>query len=476
MERYKLSAMLAVLLALAAPAMADWEPAERLTEDEAHSRLAYNNARAIAAAGSQLYVVWYDDRDGNNEIYYKVKGTLGWGPDTRLTTNDSLSLYPAVATSSVGGGSHVHVAWEDYLNGEAEIFYQRSTNGGMTWTGTRITPDDTFASQYPSIAASSLDVHVVWEDGRDGEPEVHYARSTDGGLNWSATRLTGDDTCVSERPSVAVSGDCVHVAWCDTRGGDWDRDYDIYYKRSTNRGITWGADVRLEGASRESWLTSIACSDSQVHIVWRERDRGGFDHITYYRRSLDNGVTWELRTRLTDDETTSFPSVAASGPHVHVVWQVQAGWHQISYRRSTDSGVTWEYKQQLTNSSLGAHNPSVAVSDSMVHVVWTDERDGNPEIYYMRNTTGNAVGQEVGARAFHRGAATIARGVLELQVGSRQQTECRADLLDISGRKVMDLKPGANDVRHLSPGVYFLLRPSVDGRQPAAARKIIVQQ
>ncbi|MEO0005361.1 MAG: hypothetical protein ABIK49_05100, partial [candidate division WOR-3 bacterium] len=31
-------------------------------------------------------------------------------------------------------------------------------------------------------------------------------------------------------------------------------------------------------------------------------------------------------------------------------------------------------------------------------------------------------------------------------------------LLDITGRKVLDLKPGANDIRHLSPGVYFLMR------------------
>jgi len=33
-------------------------------------------------------------------------------------------------------------------------------------------------------------------------------------------------------------------------------------------------------------------------------------------------------------------------------------------------------------------------------------------------------------------------------------------LLDISGRKVLDLKPGANDVRQLAPGVYFV-RPAV---------------
>jgi len=35
------------------------------------------------------------------------------------------------------------------------------------------------------------------------------------------------------------------------------------------------------------------------------------------------------------------------------------------------------------------------------------------------------------------------------------ETADRVELLNISGRKVLDLKPGANDIRHLSPGVYF---------------------
>jgi len=34
--------------------------------------------------------------------------------------------------------------------------------------------------------------------------------------------------------------------------------------------------------------------------------------------------------------------------------------------------------------------PSVAVSGSYVHVVWCDKRDGNWEIYYKHNPTGNA--------------------------------------------------------------------------------------
>jgi len=42
-------------------------------------------------------------------------------------------------------------------------------------------------------------------------------------------------------------------------------------------------------------------------------------------------------------------------------------------------------------------------------------------------------------------------------------------MLDASGRRVMPLRPGANDVGSLSPGVYF-----VRGTQARAVRKIIL--
>jgi DNA-binding beta-propeller fold protein YncE len=62
------------------------------------------------------------------------------------------------------------------------------------------------------------------------------------------------------------------------------------------------------------------------------------------------------------------------------------------------------------------------------------------------------------------GAATVVRGVISLQspAAGRQSP---ASLLDACGRKVMELRAGANDVRHLVPGVYFVLAGT--GRRPA---------
>jgi len=70
---------------------------------------------------------------------------------------------------------------------------------------------------------------------------------------------------------------------------------------------------------------------------------------------------------------------------------------------------------------------------------------------------------------------TIVRGVLLLPGDRGPGTGDRAALLDIAGRGVMRLKPGANDVSRLAPGVYFLREdPQVASLKLQAVQKVVV--
>jgi len=70
---------------------------------------------------------------------------------------------------------------------------------------------------------------------------------------------------------------------------------------------------------------------------------------------------------------------------------------------------------------------------------------------------------------------TVVRGVLWLRdchpVSAGETGGCTQPvLLDASGRKVMDLYPGANDVSRLAPGVYFTVTPSRSSSPPEGER------
>ena len=73
-----------------------------------------------------------------------------------------------------------------------------------------------------------------------------------------------------------------------------------------------------------------------------------------------------------------------------------------------------------------------------------------------------------------RPAATIIRSVLFLPEARGEKREARSELLDISGRKVLDLHPGPNDVSRLAPGVYFV-HSAIDSRQSPMPRIVVTR-
>jgi len=451
----------------APPAWAQWEPEMRLVVSDSMAMTSPNNARCLAAGpGGSIQVVWWDTRNGFGEIYTKCSSDCGitWAPDTRLTFDPARSLYPTIAVS----GPKVHVAWSEDRDGNYEIYYKRSTDEGGTWSpDTRLT----YAVNngwFSSLAAVGDDVHVVWWDYRDRDHEVYYKRSTDGGETWSPdTRLTFAPHD-SWYPSISASGATVHAAWWDNRDGN----YEIYYKRSTDNGFSWGPDVRLTSDSGWSSTPCIASSGDRVYLAW-EDDRNGAGEI-YYKFSTDDGATWSPDARLTFDPGWSvMPSIWASGAKVHLVWDDDRdGNEEIYYRCSSDSGLTWSGEERLSYGRYNSTYPSISAIDSMVHVVWTDSRSGNPEIYYARNPTGNSGNEERteagGQRLEVRVMAKPDPFVSYATVPGRE-TEY-FEVYDVSGRKVGTYL-GDRIGQNIGPGVYFL-RPVDKKAAPVRIVKI----
>jgi len=96
-----------------------WQTEVRLTNDPAVSSAGFGPSHTIAADGNTIHVVWYDNRDGNSEIYYKRSTDAGatWGADTRLTNDTAASINPSISVS----GLSVHATWSDKRDGNYEI-------------------------------------------------------------------------------------------------------------------------------------------------------------------------------------------------------------------------------------------------------------------------------------------------------------------------------------------------------------------
>jgi hypothetical protein len=437
-----------ITLLLGPAARAQWSGDVRLTSADESSHPGSSNSWSIAAQRDSVFIVWYDGRDGNSEIYFKrsLDGGETWESDRRLTDDPAISSLPGILVQ----GANAHVLWFDTRDGanNFEIYYKRSTDAGATWgPDTRLTYDDAF-SWYQSIAATGSDLHVVWRESRAGNYDVFYKRSGDSGLTWGADTNLSQAPGSSETPCITASGSLLHVLWFDNRDGG---AYEIYHKRSTDRGTSWGSDARLTDDPGVSFGPCAAAQDSMVHVVWQDSRDGNWE--LYYKRSTDQGLTWSADFRLTNAlQTSESPSLAVSGPNVHVAWwDNRDGNYEIYYKVSTDRGSTWRPDARLTDDGSWSQFPHIAAADSALHVIWLDGRAGNDEIFYKRNPTGNLVVSDGPAKGIIRapagGGATIFSGPLVLPKGKT----CR--IFDITGRIVM---PNV-----MKPGIYFI---EVDGK------------
>jgi hypothetical protein len=203
-------------------------------------------------------------------------------------------------------------------------------------------------------------------------------------------------------------------------------------------------------------------------MVWSFYDSTG-ESKCRYKRSRDGGATWEVDANLTScDSVSDSPVIVATGPNVHAVWIDYRVHAQVYYRRSTDRGSDWEADTVLSSAaSLTRWIPSIAVSGPAIHVVCCGDTGNSVwEIYYMRNLTGNT-GVKESSGSFKSLNSNLSFSVVPNPFFSFASvpghSSERFALYDISGRRVGAYK-GARIGEGLAAGVYFLKSEGKDAK------------
>ncbi len=403
--------LLAALVLLPAPGLAEWSSPLLLSNSRSASRLQFNFGWAIDVdGGGVVHAAWLEVASsdppglGTGRVMYSRSVDDGgtWSPPVPLSgAPQTFTGHPKVAAS----GPHVYLAWHGLHDGSGvpKIYLLHSATQGSSWDPPRIISDNspaTGGAAWPSVNACGDAVHVVWADNRSGVAEIYLRSSPDAGGSWTAVQqVSSPDGRSSWVPTVACWGPVIHIAWSDERhnvdaaGQPYDCGIaqddstcreEEYYRRSTDFGKTWEPEVRLTidppNAPRSSWAPSIAVWENTVHVVF-------FDHRTdrfqvYYKRSAGGGapLTWEPERMISPDAGgTTFharPVIAVLGPFLHVVWfgvtpPIGA---DVFYAGSSDNGSSFGAPVVLTpRPSAGETHPSVAVSPGKsAHVIWYD--------------------------------------------------------------------------------------------------------
>jgi len=248
----------------------------------------------------------------------------------------------------------------------------------------------------------------VTQDLSDLEVKIFVSRSNDGGHSWKSAvglnldRSRGVLTQGFSHMAIGKGGTLYLTAMAT---GDHQNPQKILFAKSSDGGVTWSAPVRVYDATGVTKIpnTSVYASDSPVIAV--DNSDGPFAgrlYVTFYNfngtfmqvvasTSSDDGATWSTPVAVapptaTHDQFQPFVSVSSTGIPAIAWLDRRIDPDNVQYvpllAFSRDGGATWGQNIALTTTlsqvSYGSNGPVSAWSGSTLYVVWPFMKDSGP--------------------------------------------------------------------------------------------------
>jgi len=342
------------------------------------SNPSYSRHPSLFWIGSEFGVSWDDNRTGNYEIYFTRVSAAGAkiGSDIRVTNAAGYSFYPFLSWT----GSEFGVSWHDDRDGNYEIYFTRiSAAGAKIGSDIRLTSDPADSFE-PSLAWNGSEFGVSWRDGRDGNYEIYFSLVSAAGAKTGSDLRVTSDANGSWAPSLAWTGSEFGISWNDTRDGNDE----IYFARVSVAGAKIGSDIRVTSNMSQSFNPSLSWSGSEFWVSWE--DYRDMNNEIYFARISGAGAKIGSDLRVTSDASDSWtPSLSWTGSEFGISWEDNRdGNYEIYFARVSPAGSQIGSDLKVTNAVGNSRYSSLSWTGSEFGVSWQDDRDGNWEIYFAR--------------------------------------------------------------------------------------------
>ncbi len=344
------------------------------------------NSPVIRSAGDTIATIWHQNLPGggryNLGFRSSTDGGGAWGSITYILPSDNHEIQKHAFAIGRGQNYLLYSRWSQ----EIIIEFTKSTNWGETWTD----PTEVFRTQQTGridMAASGDTVHFVWA-GRfsyDDEWEIYYIRSTDSGESWSENAMFSTyDEYGSNFPTISVNSiGNIAVCWMDYKYSPHLWTGDLFIRYSLDSGDSWTEEDQLT-FTHGAFANQILWQGDSIHIAWEDWRYSQRD--IFYMLSTDNGLTWGGEMRVDDDPATSgAPDIAVVGENRHLVWydrRADPGYGIYYSRWEEEVGIDdGEYEPLPRKLRLAAHpNPF----NGSTIITYNQSEGGDIEIYNIR--------------------------------------------------------------------------------------------
>ena len=219
---------------------------------------------------------------------------------------------------------------------------------------------------------------------------------------FGSTINLSNNTGSSFNPQISTTSNNVYVVWQDdSLSVNNTGNQDIFFKKNTDNGTTFGSTINLSYTTGVSHLTDLTGLPNNVYVVWADTNSTSGNQDIFFKKSTDNGTTFSSTINLSNNtkgETASDPHIVVStsrannSNYVYVTWANSIVNNQdIFFKKSTDNGTYLYSTINLSNNTKGetASDPHIVVSTSHedrsvndVYVTWRNSVSGSQQIIF----------------------------------------------------------------------------------------------
>ncbi len=350
----------------------------------------YKRDPALAFDGTNYFVVWEDTRGPGYHIYGTRVTTDGIVLDTNgipiCTTQVSNDQWlPALAF----GDSNYFVAWTDERFDE-DIYGSRVTPEGLALDPAGMLISFGANEQTsPQAAFDGTNYLVVWQDYRNGDMDIYGARLNSSGIILDPTPIPIATAPNDQRyPQVIFGGNYFFVIWEDYRNGNCD----IYGTRISTDGVvldTNGLPISVENYNQYS--PKVVFGIDQYFVVWIDQRSHNYSDLYGARVDTSGSILDPYGIRISTTIGSSRFQVIFGGGNFgyFVVWEDTRTpyYYRIYGARISRSGYLLDPNGiSIANVPSNQHDPQIVLGNGTYLVVWVDNRTGNDDIYGTRVT------------------------------------------------------------------------------------------
>ncbi|MCE1164520.1 MAG: T9SS type A sorting domain-containing protein [Bacteroidetes bacterium] len=349
--------------------------------------------------------VQWENPNRQTTYYYTPVGVLAVGPNVRVLPNsneqDELYLsYNSQLPNLMFGSANTTVG-SSYGQG---VYV--STNGGVTWYGTDLMPNEPSSTSDPAPAIDKNGTFVFTSLNTAGTAFMYGQYSTNYGVNWSSpvTIYSGSSdknlSASDDVPSSPYYGR-TYTVWTV-----WSGSYPIGVSYTTNGGVSWSTYQAINNPSSTSQGCDVVVGPNPagvVYVCWSKQSTVSTG--VGFAKSTNGGVNWTVNESayacngIRDNSNfggwgvrvNDFPRIAvdkSGGTRNGWIYIVDAEKNlspagsdaDVILHRSTDGGSTWSagirVNQDAINNGKLQFFPVVCVDgNGGVNVLYYDNRN-----------------------------------------------------------------------------------------------------